>query len=74
MDSNVRNSSGMSQPKSDGLDISALADAAKAKFGEIGAPDRRGGGHYRRARQHLRRRIRVIVVCNILHYTMFRNS
>lgn len=39
MDS-MQNSSGMSQPKSDGLaiDISALADSAKAKLGEIGGP------------------------------------
>jgi hypothetical protein len=34
----VQNSSGMSQPKSDGLDMSALAESAKAKLGEIGAP------------------------------------
>lgn len=40
MDTSMQNSSGMSQPKSDGLaiDISALADSAKAKLGEIGAP------------------------------------
>ncbi len=40
MDTRVQNSSGMSQPKSDGLaiDISALADTAKAKLGEIGEP------------------------------------
>lgn len=38
MDTPVQNSSGMSQPKSDGLDISALAESAKAKLGEIGAP------------------------------------
>src|SRR5438270_219831 len=40
MDTTVQNSSGLSQPKSDGLaiDISALADSAKAKLGEIGAP------------------------------------
>jgi hypothetical protein len=39
MDSN-QNSSGMSQPKSEGLaiDISALAESAKAKLGEIGGP------------------------------------
>jgi len=36
----IQNSSGLSQPKSDGLatDISALAESAKAKLGEIGAP------------------------------------
>jgi hypothetical protein len=34
----MQRSSGMSQPKSDGLDISALAGSAKAKLGEIGAP------------------------------------
>lgn len=38
MDTRVQNSSGMSQPKSDGLDMSALAESAKAKLGEIGAP------------------------------------
>ena len=38
MDTPVQNSSGMSQPKSDGLDISALAESAKAKLGEIGGP------------------------------------
>lgn len=38
MDTSVQNSSGMPQPKSDGLDISALAESAKAKLGEIGAP------------------------------------
>ena len=40
MDTTIQNSSGLSQPKSDGLavDISALADSAKAKLGEIGAP------------------------------------
>lgn len=38
MDTPTQNSSGMSQPKSEGLDVSALADAAKAKLGEIGAP------------------------------------
>ena len=40
MDTPVHNSSGMSQPKSDGLavDMSALAESAKAKLGEIGAP------------------------------------
>lgn len=38
MDTPVQNSSGMSQPKSDGLDISALTESAKAKLGEIGAP------------------------------------
>lgn len=40
MDSTVQNTSGMSQPKSDGLavDMSALAESAKAKLGEIGAP------------------------------------
>lgn len=38
MDTSVQNSSGMSQPKSDGLDISALAESAKARLGEIGAP------------------------------------
>jgi hypothetical protein len=40
MDTTVQNSSGMSKPKSDGLaiDISALADSAKAKLGEIGEP------------------------------------
>lgn len=38
MDTSVQDSSGMSQPKSDGLDISALAESAKAKLGEIGGP------------------------------------
>ena len=40
MDTPVQNSSGLSQPKSDGLaiDVSALAESAKAKLGEIGAP------------------------------------
>lgn len=38
MDTPVQNSSGMSQPTSDGLDISALAESAKAKLGEIGGP------------------------------------
>ncbi len=38
MDTRVQNSSGMSQPNSDGLDISAIAESAKAKLGEIGAP------------------------------------
>lgn len=38
MDSTLQSPSGMSQPKSDGLDISALADGAKAKLGEIGGP------------------------------------
>ena len=40
MDTPVQNSSGLSQPKSDGLaiDVSALAESAKGKLGEIGAP------------------------------------
>jgi hypothetical protein len=40
MDTPIQNSSGLSQPKSDGLaiDVSALAESAKAKLGEIGAP------------------------------------
>ena len=38
MDTRMQDSSGMSQPISDGLDISALAESAKAKLGEIGAP------------------------------------
>lgn len=38
MDTRVQDSSGMSQPKPDGLDISALAESAKSKLGEIGAP------------------------------------
>ena len=40
MDTTLQNPSGMSQPKSEGLaiDISALAESAKAKLGEIGGP------------------------------------
>ena len=40
MDTTLQNSSGMSQPKSEGpaIDISALAESAKAKLGEIGGP------------------------------------
>src|SRR5438270_14008156 len=40
MDITLQNSSGMSQPKSEGpaIDISALAESAKAKLGEIGGP------------------------------------
>lgn len=40
MDTTLQNSSGMSQPKSEGpaIDISALAESAKAKLSEIGGP------------------------------------
>jgi hypothetical protein len=40
MDTTLDNSSGMSQPKSEGLaiDVSAIAESAKAKLGEIGGP------------------------------------
>src|SRR5438105_6748288 len=40
MDTNQEQLSGMSQPKSEGtaIDISALAETAKAKLGDIGGP------------------------------------
>jgi hypothetical protein len=40
MDTTLQNSSGLSQPNSEGpaIDISALAESAKAKLGEIGGP------------------------------------
>src|SRR5437764_14046142 len=40
MDNTLQNSSGLSQPQSNGpaIDISALAESAKAKLGEIGGP------------------------------------